>query len=187
MKRLWIVLWITIIAISGGCRTASYEGQGKTQKAEAKFSEQQQSRLLQAHPQPVMDYSLERVNLTERLKRFNDPNKVSYIYLLSDTGQIYAFLPIKGKVSSVNSKLSTGEQIVSDPFGPFRRATGEVTMNGIVVESPQEDGSYGTNGDAIFFFGADGTYFEWNGKYLLSDRPFQLSEQPLLIYNASEE
>jgi hypothetical protein len=60
-------------------------------------------------------------------------------------------------------------------------------MNGIAVESPQEDGSYGTNGDAIFFFSTDGTYFEWNGKYLLADRPFQLSEQPLLIYNASEE
>lgn len=182
MKMLRIsLLLIVIFVLLAGCQTKQYEGQGKTQKAEAKFSEDQQSRLLNAHPQPVLNYSLERVNLTERLNRFNDPNKVSYIYLLSDTGQIYAFLPIKGKVSSVNSKMSTGEQIVDDPFYWNNDGGGQV------VESPQEDGSYGTNGDAIFFFGAGGTYFEWNGKYLLADRPFQLSEQPLLIYNASEE
>ncbi len=178
MKKSRIVLWIIILILFAGCK-AAYDGQGETQKIEAKFSEQQQGRLLKAHPQPVMNYSLERVNLTERIKRFNDPNKISFIYLLSDTGQIYTFLPIKGKVSSVNSALSTGEQIVNDPY--------RYQSGGKVVESPQEDGSYGTNGDAIFFFSADGTYFEWNGKYLLADRPFQLSEQPLLIYNVSEE
>lgn len=180
MKRITILILIVLFLVAG-CETKRYEGQGETQKSEAKFSEQQQARLLKAHPQPVMNYSLERANLTDRLERFNDPNKVSYIYLLSDTGQIYAFLPIKGKVSSVNSKMSTGEQIVDDPFYWNNDGGGQV------VESPQEDGSYGTNGDAIFFFSADGTYFEWNGKYLLADRPFQLSEQPLLIYNASEE
>ncbi len=179
-KLLGIVLFNIFFAlIVIGCR-GQYENQGETQKAEAKFSEQQQGRLLAAHPQPILEYSLERVNLTERLERFNDPNKISYIYLLSDTGQIYTFLPIKGKVSSVNSKMSTGEQIVDDPF----MMTGNP---GVVVESPQEDGSYGTNGDAIFFFASDGTYFEWNGKYLLADRPFQLTEQPLLIYDVSEE
>jgi hypothetical protein len=181
MKRFLILILIlgAILLTAEDCYQ-SYEGQGETQKKEAKFSEQQQGRLLNAHPQPILEYSLERVNLIERLERFNDPNKVSYIYLLSDTGQIYTFLPIKGKVSSVNSKLSTGEQIVDDPFA-------SVGNGGEVVESPQEDGSYGTNGDAIFFFAADGTYFEWNGKYLLADRPFQLSEQPLLIYNIDTE
>lgn len=180
MKRLLIAVFLLSIVLTA-CESSKYEGQGETQKAEAKFSERQQGRLLKAHPQPILNYSLERVNLIERLDRFNDPNKVSYIYLLSDTGQIYTFLPIKGKVSSVNSKLSTGEQIVDDPFWWSTDGGGQV------VESPQEDGSYGTNGDAIFFFSGDGTYFEWNGKYLLADRPFQLSEQPLLIYNASEE
>jgi len=164
------------------CTESTYEGQGETQKAEADFSEQQQKRLLTAHPQPALSYSLERVNLTERLERFNDPNKISYIYLLSDTGQIYAFLPIKGKVSSVNSKLSTGEQIVKDPF---RRHAVE-GADGEVVESPQEDGSYGTNGDAIFFFTTEDVYVEWNGKYLFLDQPLQLTSQPLLIYDVTE-
>lgn len=178
------IILISLLALAvAACRTGQgYEGQGETQRVEAKFSEEQQERLLAAHPQPALNYSLERVNLTERVNRFNDPNKVSYIYLLSDTGQIYTFLTIKGKVSSVNSKLSTGEQIVDDPFG-----YGTSGVGGQVVESPQEDGSYGTNGDAIFFFTTENIYVEWNGKYLLLDQPLQLTSQPLLIYDATEE
>lgn len=173
MKRLILILLIMFSLVACDQR---YEGQGETQRAEAKFSEGQQGRLLAAHPQPKLEYSLERVNLTTRLQRFNDPNKVSYIYLLSDTGQIYTFLPIKGKVSSVNSALSISEQIVDDPYA----------VGGKVVESPQEDGSYGTNGDAIFFFTTEDIYVEWNGKYLLLDQPLQLTSQPLLIYDVSE-
>lgn len=180
MKRFQIVILLSLFVLLAACGR-SYEGQGQTQEKEAKFSEEQQTRLLAAHPQPKMIYSLERVNLIERLNRFNDPNKVSYIYLLSDTGQIYTFLPIKGKVSSVNSQLSTGEQIVDDPFGY------STDVGGKVVESPQEDGSYGTNGDAIFFFTTENIYVEWNGKYLLLDQPLQLTSQPLLIYDATGE
>lgn len=184
MKRLMalVVICLAVLLTAEDCGSGQrYSGQGETQKAEAQFSEKQQGRLLKAHAQPVLDYSLERVNLIERLERFNDPNKISYIYLLSDTGQIYAFLPIKGKVSSVNSQLSTGEQIVDDPFTYHKNGGGQV------VESPQEDGSYGTNGDAIFFFTTENVYAEWNGKYLLVDQPLQLTEQPLLIYEVSDE
>jgi len=178
MKKITFVLFVLLTVVLSGC--GGVETPPETQKTEAAFSEEQQARLIAAHPQPVLDYSLERVNLTERLERFNDPNKTSYIYLLSDTGQIYAFLPIKGKVSSVNSLMSTGQQIVQDPF-----AWGD-GKSGAIVESPQEDGSYGTNGDAIFFFTTEDVYVEWNGKYLLVDQPLQISEQPLLIYDASE-
>lgn len=182
MRRLVILLFVCLVVLlTADCEGSRYEGQGETQKKEAEFSEQQQSRLLKGHPQPILDYSLERVNLTERLERFNDPNKISYIYLLSDTGQIYTFLPIKGKVSSVNSKLSTGEQIIDDPFAYYESGGGKV------VESPQEDGSYGTNGDAIFFFTTENIYVEWNGKYLLVDQPLQLTQQPILIYDISDE
>ena len=179
MRKIASIFLAVIILSSLIACQQRYEGQGETQRAEAKFSEGQQSRLLAAHPQPKLEYSLERVNLITRLQRFNDPNKVSYIYLLSDTGQIYTFLPIKGKVSSVNSALSIGQQIVDDSYA-------SVGNGGQVVESPQEDGSYGENGDAIFFFTTEDIYVEWNGKYLLLDQPLQLTSQPLLIYDASE-
>ncbi|MBT7500817.1 hypothetical protein HN643_04070 [Candidatus Falkowbacteria bacterium] len=116
---------------------------------------------------------MERDNLSKRLNRFNDPNKISYIYLVS-YGKVMAFHTIKGKVSSVNSKLTTGEQIVDDPFA--RRRVG-----GKVVESPQLDGSYGTNGDAVFFFTTDDVYLEWSGTYMLCDQPLQLATPPAMV------
>ena len=81
-----------------------------------------------------------------------------------------AFYTVKGKVSSVNSLLTTPKQAFS-----YRGTV-------IIVESPQLDGSYGTNGNAIFFFTTEGAYVEWPGEYLLSDQPLKLVTPPELIY-----
>lgn len=167
MKTRFVLLTIILLFSLIGCS----EPPVTTQRQEQTLSEENQARLLESQPPPKLDFSLERENLSERTTRFNDRNKQSYIYLLSDMGQIYAFLTIKGKVSSVNSFMTTPDQIVCRYSGSC-----------VVVESPAEDGSYGSNGDAIFFFLTDGTYIEWNGKYLLADRPMQLTEQPLIIY-----
>lgn len=131
--------------------------------------------------QPAEDlaWSLERRNLNERNKRWNDPNKVSYIYLLSDMGTIIGYFPIKGKVSSVNSKLTATNQLVFHDYSFEDNVTG-------VVESPSMDGSYGSNGDAVFFYLTDGTYMEWAGKYLLCDNYVKLTQKPVLTYDVTE-
>ena len=90
-------------------------------------------------------------------------------------GSVITFFPIKGKVSSVNSMLTTTEQVIRNPRG---YSEGWVA----VVSSPDLDGSYGSNGDAIFFFTTAGVYCEWNGKYFLCDRPLKLTSAPILIY-----
>jgi len=50
----------------------------------------------------------------------------------------------------------------------------------VIVDSPQLDGSYGTNGDGIFFFTTEGAYVEWNGEYMVSDFPLKMSTTPAL-------
>ena len=161
-----------LLGAKGDC-DSSYEGQGETQNIEAQLTEQNQKRLIKAQKPPILKDSLERKQLIARLNRFNNPNKVSYIYL-TEFGKVMGFYTIRGKVSSVNSKLTTGEQIVNDPY--------KYQSGGKVVESPQLDGSYGTNGDAIFFFTTDGIYIEWNGNYMLCDEPLQMSTPPALVY-----
>lgn len=165
-----ILICLIALMLLVGCADNS------TQSKEQNFSEQQQTKLFTNQPPPTFDYSLERENLIKRDKLENDANKVSYIYLLSDTGQIYTFLTVKGKVSSVNSLLTTPEQIKCPYSGSC-----------LTTESPQEDGSYGTNGDAIFFFTTEDVYVEWNGKYLLVDQPLQLTSRPVLIYDAAKD
>jgi len=131
-------------------------------------TEANQRKLTKVQPAPQLDWSLERDNLIKRIKLMNDKNKISYIYLTS-YGRVMAFYTIKGKISSVNSKLTTNMQMVNT----YQSST--------VLESPDLDGSYGTNGDGIFFFTTDGTYVEWNGEFMLCDKPLKLATQPELI------
>ena len=53
--------------------------------------QQAQDKLVKAQPAMTIDWSLERDNLNKRIDRWNDPNKVSYIYLIGDNGIIMGF------------------------------------------------------------------------------------------------
>ena len=133
-------------------------------------------RLFKAVPPPKLKDSQERKNIARRLERFNVANKISYIYLI-DFGKVMSYYTIKGKVSSVNSMLTCTEQLVDDGKGRYNGRDGVH-----VVASPDLDGSYGSNGDGIFFFTTEDVYVEWNKTYLLSDQPLKLSTPPELVY-----
>lgn len=171
------IILLLCVAMSMGCtetgKTEMYKE--STSGQEAALTEENQNRLLISSPPPELTKSLERENLIRRLELLNDENKIFYIYLI-DHGVVMAEYVCKGKVSSVNSKLTTQEQIVRDPHTYYRES-----RQGIVVESPDLDGSYGSNGDAIFFFTTDGAYIEWPGVYHLSDFPLKLTTQPILV------
>ena len=138
-------------------------------------TEVNQRKLDVAQPAPTLENSTERQNLIARLKLFNNPNKASYIYLLS-YGKVMAFFTIKGKVSSVNSLLTTPTQLI---YG--NGAGCDQYCNN--VPSPDLDGTYGSNGPegSVFFFTTDGAYVEWHGDYMMSDQPLKLSTQPELV------
>ncbi len=131
-------------------------------------------RLSKTVPPPKLTDSQERRNLIKRLERFNVGNKISYIYLIS-YGKVMAFYTVKGKVSSVNSMLTCTQQTV------LANVPGRWDSH--VVDSPDLDGSYGSNGNAIFFFTTEDVYVEWPGEYLLSDQPLKLITLPELIRN----
>lgn len=177
-KNKLIVIGIVLLivaAMSAGCVEETGKYGDTTSGQEAKLTETNQARLLAVSPPPQLDKSLERENLIRRLDLLNDENKIFYIYLVS-YGKVMAEYTAKGKVSSVNSKLTTQEQIVRDPFTYSSGA-----RQGMVVESPDLDGSYGTNGDAIFFFTTDGAYVEWNGEFFVSDFPLHMTTPPVLV------
>lgn len=179
-----VTAFILIVTTSSECSDfRDYEKLSKgTSNTEQQMTERNQSRLLENQPPVQLNWSLERENINRRTKLFNDKNKVSYIYLLSDMGTIIAYFPLKGKVSSVNSQITNTEQLktmeVDDQTG--------IGCAMATLPSPSEDGSYGTNGDAVFFFLTDGTYCEWAGKYFLCDKPIKLTQKPVMTYNVKQ-
>jgi hypothetical protein len=147
---------------------------GDTFGFEQKFTEKNQQRLVKANPNPTLDRSLERENLIRRYEFLNDQNKIFYVYLI-DYGKVMGYYTAKGKISSVNSRLTQEEQVIRGKHGCCD------SNKNVVVGSPQLDGSYGTNGDGIFFFTTEGAYVEWNGMYLVSDFPLSMQTPPMLI------
>lgn len=120
--------------------------------------------------------SAERRNLNERLKRWENPNKIGYIALLALDGTLVWYGTIKGKPSSLNSHITNDEDLRC----PYSEASGCVA-----VSSPDLDGSWGDNPQGIFFFDTAGIYHEWSGFYFLSDAPSKLTQQPKLQVQAN--
>ncbi len=180
-----VLVAIAIVGICAALIASALVGCGanapatNTQRQEQATTEAQQTIHLKSVPPPRLDTSLERMNLVKRLERFNDPSKVSYIYLVN-FGKVMAFYTMKGKVSSVNSLLTTPDQIKS-----FAHPAGG--DHSVVIASPDLDGSYGTNGDAVFFFTTDDTYVEWQGDYMLCDKPLKLATPPEMVIQLNAE
>lgn len=141
---------------------AQQAGQAQTEQA---F--QQQSAAVQ-YPASQLTNSLERQNLRERLLRYNKPDKISYLYLLSQAGGVYAYYTIKGKVSSNQSQMTTSQLIEQ------RCPNGACSQS--VVDGPGDDGSYGANEDGEFAFTTDDVMVTWNGPYVLTDAPMKLRD-----------
>jgi hypothetical protein len=173
VKITFASLLIAFAVIFTGCGDSTISVGGKSAKDEQARTEENQRRLNKAQPAPKMDHSLERENLIKRVERFNNPQKISYIYLIN-YGKVMSFYAIKGKVSSVNSQLTNPKQAMVVKA----RGRGHV----VTIDSPAEDGSYGTNGNAIFFFTQDDVYVEWAGDYMLCDQPLKLSTPPAMTY-----
>ena len=170
-SRGLVLLFCFVVTMCSGC--PNHVDTGSTTDAEMEQTEHNHAALVKAVPPPQLTTSQERINLKKRLERFNSETKVSYIYLVN-YGKIMAFYTVKGKVSSVNSLLTTPQQIVE-------RRTTQGPNNHLAIASPDLDGSYGSNGDAIFFFTTDDTYVEWRGDYMLCDKPLKLSTPPLVV------
>jgi hypothetical protein len=171
--KTWTLLFGGLVVLSltaGGCSESP-----EATKAEMDYNAQNQERLVKAVPPPVLTDSQERRNLVKRYATWNNPNKLSWIVLIS-YGKVMATYTVKGKVSYVSSQLTCPQQIVWYNSSQSH-----------AVESPEPDGSYGQNGDAIFFFSVDGAYHEYKGEYLVSDQPFQLQTPPQIVASVNLE
>lgn len=103
----------------------------------------------QAYPANALGNSLDRKNLVERLKRNNDPNRVSYVYEKSYDGRITGYYVAKGKMTSTEGSLLPTDNIEH----PCGYSDCYLTTQGI-----GQDGTYGPNeGEGtVFFFTAQG-------------------------------
>jgi hypothetical protein len=171
MKKLAAVavgIAVLIGASASSCDSGGSKAQSKGQKLTEQAYKQQSSTV--PYPADQLRDSLERRNLKEKLLRYNDPSKISYLYLLSETGGIYAYYTIKGKVSSNSSQMTTDQlELDHESYGQA------------VVSAPGDDGSYGPNEPGSFAFTTDGVMVTWNTDYILADAPMKINSANLVL------
>lgn len=176
-KFLWLIPVFAILAFITACSGGPQKGSAQEQTE--KVTEEYSQAALKAVPYPLEAMKaggwLERRNISERLQRYADPNKLSYIYLFSQQGQLMANYTVKGKVSNTSSQLTTAQRVID--------GCGSGEYCGLAIDAPMDDGTWGPSEDAIFFFTTDGVMVQWNGPYVLADAPLDLTSKPLLVYN----
>lgn len=195
-RTILLVVAVAGLAFLAGCNETEPTGEqlgeasgvnvsnsnlGESWMFETKLTERNQYGLVKAQPPFIMDESLERQNLIRRYQYLNNQNNIHHVYMMSNDGKVIAYRVAQGKVSSVNSKLTNDKQIVARNECLKNTHDGGEGACYETVESPQMDGSYGSNGAAIFFFTTDGSYVEYNGIYVVSEDPMNIQTQVSLV------
>lgn len=173
MKKLLLSLLAVVLVVS--CDERPRNISARDEQAQTEINQQN---LNKVQPAPRITWSLERDNLIKRFKLQNDRSVVFYMYLfIEGFSEPIGYYQVN-KVSSVNSQLTNPEQIA------VNNAYGQLSL-----PSPAEDGSYGTNGDAVFGFTPEEIYIEHNMKYVVSTVPlkFRSPVNKLTIINLETE
>lgn len=165
-KRTIVLAVVVVVAALGA--TAALAGKPDWWKGQEKVSDRIAEQQINAVPYPeaLMKDSLERRNLRDRLLRFNKPQKIGYLYVMS-FGKFVGYYVVKGKVSSTQSQMTNTQQ----------------AWEATIVSSIGDDGSFGPNegGDkGIFFFTAQGVLVETTLDWIYSDAPLSIDVPNLL-------
>lgn len=129
-------------------------------------SEAKQREQVQAAKKDPNKTTLEKVNLKKKKDQEENPKAVRYVYLMN-FGQVVGYYVAQGKISSSGSQLTPEQDIVDDPHG-------SIDAGSVIVDGPQDDGTYGAGDPGIFFFLADGTMVETSLDYVVSTQPLPI-------------
>lgn len=114
--------------------------------------------------------------LRENLLRQNDPHRIAYVTLLNTAGQPIVQYTIQGMVFDLNSQMTPTDKVAQYC---------NEHCDHLVTASPGDNGTYGPEPHAIGFFTTEGVEIKWNGLYLESDSPQNITTKPLIVYDAS--
>lgn len=152
------------VALSLGVDDCEDRPENSSAKDEQAATEVNQQNLLKTQPPPWITWSLERDNLIKRFKLMNDRSIMFYMYLfIEGVADPIGYYQVN-KVSSVDSQLTNPSQVIWSH------------SHSHAVESPAEDGSYGTNGDGVFGFTPEDIYIEHNLHYVVSTVPLSFAK-----------
>lgn len=174
-RKLFVILALSAALVAlAGCGQSNQQKLAKLNYRTEQSAQQQA--LARAQKDVPAEYPADfddRRNINERNIRLNDPNKITYLYLLALNGNVVMHDTAKGPITPCST------QILPD--------SGPVSYNGsdVVVPQPEPNGTFaGSEADCVFWFTPQGAYREWTGSYFMSDQPITVQNPVSLVVNA---
>lgn len=160
-----LVIFAAVIAIAGlglaGCNEDAPQSTSGVRKA-----------TVDVQTDPNTGLTIEQQNVANRLQMDNKPGSIKHLYIISpDSGQVLIYSTVKGKVTSSGKRLSP--RSTSDcnylTIGNERHCTTEVL---------EDDGSYGTSVDYIYWWDAQGRYHQ---HFFTGGQIIHVSDYPITV------
>lgn len=129
-------------------------------------------RIREQVPVPTVNYAPTRRTIAEWIKRWDAPDKVSFIYLMADNGQFIGYYVAKGLPVSYCVGLTPPSEIQAIAGSHWERP------------APGVDGVYYSGGDCNHYYFFDATtdvYIEFGGglRFFVADEPLPVKVEPL--------
>lgn len=124
----------------------------------------------------------EQRNIRDRLLEDNKPGAIKHLYVISAySGQVIIYSTVRGKVSSGGKRLTPTTVVVNHEgdngwYGGFGVNIGGETV--VTSEVLQDDGTYGTSGEYLFWWDVRGAYHQ---HYVSGGQIVHVSSQPLVV------
>lgn len=168
MRRLLLIPLVLILLLATACGTTATKGDNDRQK-------ETMERVRHQRPIPEVSYSQTYDTIIKWMERWNVQDKVSYVYLMADNGQLIGYYVAQGRPVSTCTFLTAPVEIVG------RHDSGK-----LAIPAPALDGVYyGDCGESsYYFFTADTDAFVEIGggiKFFVTDQPLSVEVEQLRI------
>jgi hypothetical protein len=166
MRKIAIALVTTSALLLAGCDVNPQPNPAKTAQAE---------KAAEAANSINFSENAEIDNIKARLELTSNPGQIGFVLLLNEMGKPVMYTSVKGKITSGAKRLTPPQEV------KCLEVAGQVGCSQQMVDSPSDEGTYGSSNPYIFFWTADGQYIQWSGKYLYSDKPFRIEDPTIVI------
>lgn len=124
--------------------------------------------------------TIEQKNIAARLLEDNKPGSIKHLYIISPySGQTILYSTVKGKVTSGGKRLTPTSVIVGSS-GEFKRGGFDGPHGTVTSEVLQDDGSYGSSTEYIFWWDVQGRYHQ---HFFTGGQIIHISDQPLPVHS----
>lgn len=171
LNKRWLLLplFLLVALVLASCETG---GSGDGQKEDASRRNKGVQDLIANQPAKSMEYSPSRETINFWIDTWDEPGKLSFVYLQGANGELLGYYVLEGLPVSYCASITRNYDVRDDAEG------------NLVTPAPGVDGVWYSGGQCNTYYGKDattGAYVEWTAGLGINTL---LYDEPLLNQNA---